>query len=177
MRNGFAAAALALCGLFTPATPAMAIDGVAVEAGSGNGADMWRVGVQWDWDKRWLETGNWHLGAYWDLQAGQWKGKERRITDIGFTPVFRFQQTRRDSFSPYIEGAIGFHLISKTRLDDERAFGSAFQFGDHVGIGARFGERGRYDLSLRLQHLSNGSIKEPNDGINFAQVRFQLHLK
>ena len=174
MKNGFIAAALALGCL---SLPAQAVDGVAAEAGRGNGTDMWRVGVQWDWDKRWLQSGNWHLGAYWDLQLGQWSGKGKNtITDVGFTPVFRFQQTRRDAISPYVEGGIGFHLISKTRLDEDRAFGSAFQFGDHIGAGVRFGERGRYDLGIRLQHLSNGGLKPPNDGINFTQLRFQVHL-
>ena len=82
----------------------------------------------------------------------------------------------RSSFSPYVEAAIGLHLIEPVRMDDTRAFTTAFQFGDHVGFGARFGERGQYDLGVRFQHLSNGGLKEPNNGINFAQVRFQYHL-
>jgi lipid A 3-O-deacylase len=27
------------------------------------------------------------------------------------------------------------------------------------------------DLGLKLQHFSNGGIKDPNDGVNFAVVR------
>src|SRR4051812_27150239 len=156
-----------------------ASDGASFELGkaSGDSAEMWRVGVFWDWKRKWLEMGNWHIGGYWDVQLGQWSGPNRRtINDVGLTPVFRLQQSNLSEISPYVEGAIGFHLISPTRLSDERQFGSAFQFGDHVGAGARFGEHGKYDLGLRFQHLSNGGIKKPNDGINFLQVRLQYHL-
>src|SRR5437762_2379563 len=57
-----------------------------------------------------------------------------------------------------------------------RAFSTNFQYGDHIGVGARFGERYRYDLSLRLQHLSNGGLAHPNPGINFLQMRLAYHF-
>lgn len=181
MRKKFLAAVLAapaLCFAFpSHAAPTDAVNGFSFEAGGGTGSQMWRLGAQHDWQSKWLQSGNWHLGAYWDLQLGQWYGHGKQtITDIGLTPVFRYQQTVRSSFSPYVEAAIGLHLIEPVRMDDGRGFTTAFQFGDHVGFGARFGERGQYDLGVRFQHLSNGGIKEPNNGINFAQVRFQYHL-
>jgi hypothetical protein len=184
MRKKFLAGAFAAASsvLFCFASVSMAasdglVTGVSVEAGSGTGADMWRIGVERDWRSKWLQSGNWHLGGYWDLQAGQWGGDGKRtITDVGLTPVFRYQQTVPSSLAPYVEGAIGFHLIQPVRMDEHRGFSSAFQFGDHVGVGARFGEGGRYDLGLRFQHLSNGGIQKPNNGINFTQLRFQLHL-
>ncbi|HXI36508.1 MAG TPA: acyloxyacyl hydrolase [Burkholderiales bacterium] len=175
-----AAAFFALC--FMLASPAraqepspFASDGVSFEAGSGNGAEMWRIGVTKKWRKRWLEAGNWHLGGYWELQYGEWYGGNT-IHDLGFTPVWRFQQTERSRFSPYVEAAIGFHLIQPVRLTDTRGFSTAFQFGDHVGAGVRFGERQKLDLGVRFQHLSNGGIKEPNNGINFTQVRLVINI-
>jgi hypothetical protein len=161
--------------LFT--NPSKAVDSASAEYGTGNGARMWRLGAQWKWQSRWLQSGNWHMGGYWDAQVGQWSGDGKNtITDLGLTPVFRYQQTTPSSISPYVEGAIGFHLISPVRLEPARGFSTAFQFGDHVGAGARFGERGRYDLGLRFQHLSNAGIKKPNNGINFTQLRFQVHF-
>jgi len=175
-----AAAFFALC--FMLASPAraqepspFASDGVSFEAGSGNGAEMWRIGVTKKWRKRWLEAGNWHLGGYWELQYGEWYGGNT-IHDLGFTPVWRFQQTERSRFSPYVEAAIGFHLIQPVRLTDTRGFSTAFQFGDHVGAGVRFGERQKLDLGVRFQHLSNGGIKEPNNGINFTQLRLVINI-
>jgi len=55
--------------------------------------------------------------------------------------------------------------------------GSAFQFGEHLGFGYRFGVTGAYDLGYRFQHISNGNIKDPNDGINFHQIRLQYWLQ
>jgi hypothetical protein len=162
----------------TASTPSSAIDGIAVEGGRGDGTNMGRIGIQWDWNKRWFQGQNWHVGGYWDLALGYWNrssppGFNEDITEVGLTPVFRLQ--RNELRGPYLEAAIGFHLLSKTSLGDKR-FSTAFQFGDHLGAGARFGPKGQYDFSYRFQHLSNGSIKRPNDGIDFHQVRFQYHF-
>ena len=51
-----------------------AVDGiVGRSSGSGDGTDMGRVAIQWDWKKRWLQGQDWHLGGYWDLGLGYWK--------------------------------------------------------------------------------------------------------
>jgi hypothetical protein len=172
-------AALILAALLVATIPpAMAVDGVAVEAGNGDGADMGRVAVQWDWSKRWWQGQNWHLGGYWDLGLGYWRrdvqpGQNGDITEIGITPVFRLQQN--DLLGAYAELAVGAHFLSHTSLGEKR-FSTAFQFGDHVGAGYRFGAKGAFDVSYRYQHLSNGSIKRPNNGINFNQIRLQYHF-
>jgi lipid A 3-O-deacylase len=155
-----------------------ASDGVSFEIGNGNGAEMWRIGITRNWNKKWLAAGNWYLGGFWEAQFGQWSGSGKQtISDLGLTPVFRYQQAERSKISPYVEGGIGFHVITPSRFDENRNLSSAFQFGDHIGAGARFGERAKYDLSLRFQHLSNGGLKKPNNGINFTQVRFLYHLE
>jgi hypothetical protein len=171
------AAAAVLC--FAP--PVRAMDSVSFGIGGGDSTDMVRVGAQSKWKRRWLDTGNWHLGGYWDLQAGYWKGHSgaggnTSLADLGFTPTFRVQQSARSSVSPYLEAAIGFHYLSKKRIHASKRFGTRFEFGDHVGAGVRFGERGRYDLGVRLQHLSNANLEKPNPGINFLQLRFQQHF-
>ena len=156
-----------------------AVDGIAVEGGQGDGAEMGRIAIQWNWNKRWLEGQTWHVGGYWDVGLGYWKrddvraGQNDEIAEIGLTPVFRLQQN--DLKGPYAELGIGFHLLSRTSLGDKR-FSTKFQFGDHVGVGYRFGPKGAFDLSYRYQHLSNASIKRPNNGINFNQIRLQYHF-
>jgi len=88
------------------------------------------------------------------------------------TPVFRWCQSRQATVSPYLEAGIGAHLLSRTSLNGERKFGTAFQFGSHLGVGIRFGPRHAYDLTYRFRHLSNASIRSPNNGINFSEIRF-----
>jgi hypothetical protein len=170
--------------LLLMATNAGAAEGIlnpAIEVGHGDSTDMMRVAFSLDWEKRWFDSGNWMVAGFWEASLGEWKGKSsagnnQSIVDVGLTPVFRFQQRTLSGLAPYAEAAIGFHLISPTFINANRKFGSAFQFGDHVGFGIRLGERYQYDLGYRYQHFSNGSIKQLNQGINFNQIRFTYHF-
>ena len=167
--------------------PAHAVDGFSLEFSksdsSNSDVNLYRAGLQWNWNKRWFDTGSWHLGGYWDLSLGYWDNRtiptlktNDSIADIGLTPVFRFQQDPVNGVSPYFEAAVGFHLLSATSVSTERKFGSNFQFGDHIGAGLRFGQKGQFDIGYRYQHLSNAGITEPNQGINFHVVRLQYHF-
>lgn len=176
--------ALVVLALAFPAA-ASAVDGMSFEYGKSDSSNasvrLYRLGLQWDWNKKWLDTGSWHLGGYWDLNLGLWENDSAArtnssITDIGLTPVLRFQQNHAAGVSPYAEVGIGVHLLSSNSVSPQRRFGSSFQFGDHLGVGVRFGDKGRYDLGYRYQHLSNGGIKGPNQGINFHQLRLQYRF-
>jgi lipid A 3-O-deacylase len=159
--------------------PALALDGLAIELGRGEGVDRARVGLQWDWNRQLLKFSDWHLGGYWDASLAQWHDGEVRpgqndsITDLGFTPVFRVQANSLTG--PYFEAGIGLHLLSHTQIGDKR-LSTAFQFGDHLGFGYRFGAKSAFDVGYLFQHHSNASIKRPNPGINFHQVRLQYHF-
>ncbi len=171
--------ALATAVTLAAAAPAHAIDSVSIEAGTGNSTDMWRLGAQVDWQRRWMQGPNWHVGGYWDFQLGEWRGHSdagdnQELVDISVTPVFRLQ--RNELSGLFLEGGIGAHLLSKTRINARRRFGSAFQFGSHFGIGYRFGARGGLEIGARYQHVSNGDIEKPNNGINFWQLRFQYRF-
>ena len=176
---------IAVLGLLLLIPAARAVDSMSIELGTSNSSntsvDMTRIGVQWNWSKRWAITQNWHIGGYWDLGFGYWANDSARktnngLTDLSFTPVFRLQQTSMSAISPYLEAAIGFHLLSDSSVTEQRRFSTTFQFGDHLGLGFRFGHRHAMDLGYRYQHLSNAGIKHPNHGINFHQVRFQYHF-
>jgi hypothetical protein len=160
---------------------AWAVDGVSFELGNGDSTDAARVGAIWNWEKKWFTEGDWLVTGFWEATAGTWRGKSsagnnQTITDLGITPVFRLQQKNLSGFAPYAEAAIGFHLISPTFINANRKFGSAFQFGDHIGFGVRMGGHQQFDLGYRFQHLSNGSIKKPNQGINLNQIHFAYHF-
>jgi len=174
IRKTALASALALSGI----SSAHAVDGASLELGVGNETtELWRAGLQWHWQRRWLTERSWTLGAYWELQAGIWSPEapanqpRQEIWDISITPVFRLERAARTPLVPYFEAAIGFHLLSDVRVNSERSFSTRFQYGDHIAAGVRFGPRWRYEAGLRLQHLSNGGLAEPNPGINFAELR------
>jgi len=159
--------------------PAHAIDGMSIEIGNGDGVDMGRLGLQWAWKKPLYQGANWQLGGYWDAAIGYWNygnatpTQNKDIVELALTPVMRVQPN--GLVGPYVEAGIGFHLLSHTSIGDTR-MSTAFQFGNHIGVGYRFGAKGSYDLSYRFQHLSNASIKRPNAGINFNQIRLQYHF-
>jgi hypothetical protein len=165
--------------LAMPADPARALDGVSLEGGNGDGVTMGRAALQWDWKARWLQTGNWHLGGYWNVALGYWNkndtapGQHDDLFDFGLTPVLRFQPN--GLAGPYVEAGIGLHLLSHTSIGDKQ-MSTAVQFGNHIGVGYRFGARRSYEIGYRFQHLSNAGIKKPNPGINFHQLRAQYHF-
>jgi hypothetical protein len=154
-----------------------AVDGISFEGGTGQGSTrLARIGVEWNWQRKWFTDQRWQLGGYWDAQLGVWDNRTGpgSIADISLTPVFRLAAAD----SPwYFEGAIGFHYLSDYPSRGGAPFATKFQFGDHLGVGYRFGERKAHDLSLRFQHLSNGGIKNPNPGINLVLLRYQHHFR
>jgi lipid A 3-O-deacylase len=148
---------------------AHALDGLSFEYGRGTrGVDEWRMAAQWRQNPKWLDDTLMHL--YWDATYGTWQSNTGTLQDVGLTPTFRYGHEH----GGYFDFGIGFHVLSETRISEQIEFSTKFQFGDHFGIGYRFN---RYDMSVRLQHLSNAGIKNPNPGINFLQLRFQYWLK
>ena len=165
---------------------AYAVDGLSFEYGRSDSTnadvDLYRVSAQWDWKNKLIDMGGLHLGGYWETTFGYWNNNsiaktQDSIFDVGITPVIRLQPNNLRGFSAYAELGVGVHLLSRTSVSTQRQFGSAFQFGDHLGAGLRFGEKGQFDIGYRYQHLSNAGIKGPNQGINFHQVRFAYHFQ
>jgi lipid A 3-O-deacylase len=163
-RQKFLGATLLACAL-----PAQALDGVSAELGAGqHEVWMWRVGVQWDQRVQRLEQTHWHI--HWDFALGQWKSTSGTMHDLSITPVLRWAPGDRGA---YLEGGIGLHLLTDSHISSDLDFSTRLQFGDHLGLGYRFS---RYDLSLRLQHISNGGMRNPNPGINFVALRLMRWL-
>lgn len=159
------------------ARPVQAIDTIAFEIGTGDdGADRVGVAVQWDWNKRWLQNGDWYLGGYWEISASYWDADNGRtgtdsLVEVGAAPVLRFQRDAATTdLAPFVELGVGLHLMSEDELED-RNFSEHFAFGSHLGAGLRFGARSQYELSYRFQHLSNAGIGDDNPGIDFHLLR------
>src|SRR5450830_1037645 len=93
----FAVTSIALVGL---QTSSYAVDSTSVEVAGGDKVQMLRLGAQWDWkDTAWFKSNGTQLSGYWDLSLAEWHQQRynntdssKNFTDIGFTPVFRFQR-------------------------------------------------------------------------------------
>lgn len=160
-------------------SPAMAadpmFDSASLEFGTTSKARMVRLGVQSQWEKQWFVSNGTHLSGYWDLSLAQWRasahrnipGEHQNITNLGFTPVFRFQADNKLGW--YAEGGIGLNLLSKRYDNDGSELSTHLQFGDHVGAGYVFANR--WDVGMKIQHFSNGGYKKPNGGVNFLILK------
>ena len=165
---------LAVCIALAATQQAAAFDSSSLELGTGAHTRLARFGLQWKWEQSWWKSGGTHLTGYWDATLAYWRGNRyqnvpgarQSITAIGITPVFRFEKV--SGKGTYVEAGVGAHLLSHLYDNGGRRLSTRFQFGDHIAVGYVF-DNG-LDLKLKLQHFSNGSIKKPNDGVNFAAI-------
>jgi hypothetical protein len=160
--------------LASAATASHAFDSASFEVATGQGSQIARVAGQWNWGVKWFDSNGTHLGGYWDLSLARWRnnnyqGRDARqnITDVGITPVFRFQANNQRGL--YGEAGVGAHDLSDLYDSGDRKLSTRFQFGDHIGVGYVLGNG--VDLGIRLQHFSNGGITEPNSGVNLIVFR------
>jgi len=150
-------------------------DSIALEGGGGEHVQVARLSAQSDWNKNWFPRGGYHLSGYWDANVAYWRANQwndvpdrrKNLAVVGVTPVFRWEADNKLGF--YGEAGIGVSLFSHVYRNTDRQLSTAFEFADHIGAGYVFANK--WDVGVRLQHYSNGSIKQPNGGVNLALVR------
>lgn len=170
--------AFAVLALGGATAPAAAQDGRSVffvQGGSGEkGVDAASVGVQWPWAWRSAALGG-ELSARTELFGSAWRadtaGGRENFFQLGLVPLLRYRFA--EGRSPwFLEGGIGVSVMDKRFVTRDRAFGSTWNFSDTVAVGRSFGEQGRHEVSLRLQHTSNAGVKKPNPGLNLVMLRY-----
>lgn len=147
------------------------------ESGIGDGVELWRVGLQLA-PRPVATVRSWKVTLAWEAQIGQWRSRaggaaSRPVWDVGLTPLVRFAPPPGRRWTAFVEGAVGAHLISRNKVHRRLDMSSAYQFGDHVGIGVRVGT---IEVVFRHQHLSNASTVQPNHGANFNILRAVYYL-
>lgn len=170
--------ALAGCALYGAAAQAASL---AIAGGASSDASI--VGAAWGWSapqplREWTRS-----RLTWGIEADAMNiharhGRpfgEANIAAIGVTPNLRIEWPR-GNVTPYAEVGVGAHLLSHTHLRGGPRLGTAFQFGEWLGAGLRFGAQHAFEAGLRLEHLSNADIKLPNDGITFVEARLGWHF-
>ena len=146
-----------------------------VIGGEGDGVSVVGAGLRTREWKTWASGERWRLSLAPEWQIGIWDAQQpgiskTRIVDSSLTGVLTVRPREDVGSVYYLDIGFGVHMLSHTRISEERNFGSSFQFGELVGIGMDFGQRRPYSVAARVQHVSNGGIKRPNPGVTFAQV-------
>lgn len=115
---------------------------------------------------------------YWDFFLSAWRAPEppngadkKNYAQIGGIGNFRYRFG--EGQSPwFVEAGLGGTVTDSLYRTPDRQFTTAFQFTEQLSVGRSFGAAREHELSLRIQHFSNGGIKEPNPGENFVRVRY-----
>lgn len=173
---GLAVAAMAIAPVAAGAKELTSPYGVFVEGGISDDSRSVVAGVAWTW----VQPSKWGAGnasGYLEPSVGEWachreSGEHYHAcsTQIGLTPVIRYEPSWWERW--YMELGIGVDVIVPGWKTDRRRFGSEFNFGDHIGLGRKFGDEGRDEIELRAEHYSNGGIEQPNPGENWFQLRY-----
>lgn len=159
----------------------LAPDALAFDYGTGNETRLLRANLQWDWDTQWWQSNGTHVSGYWDASLAAWDARDwraengtRTLADLGVTPVFRFEGDTHQGW--FLDGGVGANLLSHLYENHRRNFSTAFQFGDLLGVGY---QSGSWTAGLTLEHFSNGAIKHPNPGVNFAilSIEYRFHAR
>lgn len=153
-------------------------DQAFVQAGVAEDAQAVVFGAMWQTE--WAEPfAGGDLSVYWEASLGRWfadqadgSGSDSAwVTQVGATPVLRWTSSA-SSLQWFVEGGIGANFLLPIYRTNDKRFSTTFNFGDHIAVGTQFGEQGRHELALRIQHFSNAGIKHPNPGENFLQIRY-----
>lgn len=146
-----------------------------LQVGIGEHVDSANVGVVWQIDRGWT-LGGARLTVSTEISVGRWHVKDQggsasgTNTQLGITPALRL--TSSGTLGLFGELGVGFNLITPIYRTHDKRFSTAFNFGDHIGVGVRpWGSKGS-EIALRIQHFSNAGIKHPNPGENFLQLRW-----
>jgi lipid A 3-O-deacylase len=159
--------------------PAHAIDGAALEFGTGNKTQFVRGSLQWNFQRALYESDRLAIKGYWDLSLAQWRGNSFRnqpgehqnLTVVGITPTLRVQSPGSNFYG---EAGIGAHVMSELYDNNGRRLSTALEFGSRLGIGYVLSPRA--DVGISIQHYSNGGIKHPNNGVNFVSMKVSYYF-
>ena len=148
--------------------------------GYGDGTNIYGVQLVWapPTQNEYLERHD--FGLRLTGQIGRWVARDSQaqahsLYAGSFLAELRYWLGGPGSLRPFVEAGFGFDLLSHVHIAEQNMT-TAFNFGSQAAVGLTFGDNGRYELSALIHHASNGSIKQPNDGLTYGGIRFRVAL-
>jgi len=163
------------------AAAGLAPTGVGVTVAGGDHITLYGLSTYWDSVCACAPLTDKGLDLRVYAQVAYWRGTERpsdneSLWEGSVTPALRWMGPAVGAATIFTDLGLGISLLSHTRINVERQFATAFQFNEHFGVGLVFGEKRRYELAAYVRHVSNGSIKQQNDGATFFGGVFRIAL-
>jgi lipid A 3-O-deacylase len=149
-----------------------------LDTGGGDGVRRLSAGLSWPgWTDIPCERGC-RADQWWLLRAARWwhphdPGPHHALWDLSAMPVLRIGNQATGATRGFLEVGVGVHVLSDSRIGPARGFGSSLQFGETLAAGLEFGEHHEQALTARLEHVSNGGLKSPNNGITFFVLEYR----
>jgi hypothetical protein len=155
--------------------------GIGLTGASGNETTLYGVSTYWDSVCACAPLAQYGLGVRIYGQIAYWKGTQRpsdfrSLWEGSVTPTLVWLGPSVGAATLFTEMGLGVSGLTKTRLNQDRSFATAFQFNEHFGVGLAFGEKRKYEVAGYIRHVSNGSIKQQNDGDTFFGGVFRVRL-
>jgi lipid A 3-O-deacylase len=163
------------------AADSLAPDGVEVTYGYGHAVAIYGAAVRWDSLCTCAALKALGFDTRLVGQVAYWHARERptphgSLWDTSVTPVLRWSTPDFAGMRGFVDAGLGVHLLSATRINNDRVLSTAFQFGEAAGAGVAFGEHHRYELGAYVQHISNARLKEPNNGLTYFGAVLRMAL-
>jgi len=117
----------------------------------------------------WHDAPN-YLKMKFELNAGlTLDSKKRALVSLNMLALRYFRSFSGVGYTPYVEAGIGV-IYTDYQVQDQ---GLRFNFNPQAGAGFeyRLSDGGAVTTSLRLHHLSNGSLYKDNRGVNSALLQ------
>jgi hypothetical protein len=155
--------------------------GIGVTAASGDQTTLYGLSTYWDSVCTCAPLAERGLDVRIYAQVAYWRGTQRpsdfpSLWEGSVTPTLRWMGPSVGAAAIFTELGLGVSAISETRINENRQFATTFQFNEHFGVGLAFGDKRRYELAAYVRHVSNGSIKQQNDGETFFGGVFRVAL-
>jgi len=91
---------------------------------------------------------------------------------VSLGPVWRLPVTRQAAF---VEFGFSPTLIGGSNVGG-RDLGGNFHFTSSIAVGATFGRRQSFTVSLRAQHTSNGGLHDTNPGLDMFGINIAFNV-
>lgn len=141
---------------------------------------MIALDYHFDWQRALGERGV--ISPYCEFLLGYWEGEEGHtgvtsLHEAAVSLLLRYRYIRQplSTFHPYVDAGIGLHYLTEDRIESKE-LGRNWQAGSNIGIGLLFPRDERFELGLRLRHLSNGGTDDSNWGVNQLLARFGVRF-
>ncbi|AMO23269.1 acyloxyacyl hydrolase [Ramlibacter solisilvae] len=170
---------LALCACAASAAEGDGGVALLLEGGAaGTGRYIASVGLAWPWSwRRAVEGGEWTgvTELFVSHLSSRVEGGRESRTLVGLLPLVRYRFNGAHS-NWFGEAGIGLTYMDALYRTENKQFSTQFNFMSTLGVGRSFGAKREQELSLRIVHISNAGIKNPNPGENFLQLRWSHAL-